>query len=985
MRTKQSLYFSTGLILVLTAFMGGFSSEAQRSRDALAWPPITKQTRPWSRWWWLGSIANERDLTVEMEKYRRAGLGGLEITPIYGVKGEEARFLPFLSPKWMSMLDHTLKEAGRLGMGVDLATGTGWPFGGPWVGDEDGAKYFAHKTWTLKGGERLSEPVTYMQKPLVRAINRRIKPSEISSVLKDPISANENLQALAIDQVRFEKPLPLQILMAFRASGTNGGERRPLNHSLRDAAAVPETVDLTAKVGRDGRLEWVAPPGEWTLIAIFQGWHGKQVERAAPGGEGNVIDHFSALSLKKYLGRLDQSFAGHDLRALRAFFNDSYEVDDADGQATWTPNLPAEFARRRGYDLRLHLPALLGRGTPEENARVLCDFRETISDLLLDEFTVPWRNWAAGRGKIIRNQSHGAPANILDLYAASDIPETEGQEILRMKFATSAANVTGKPLASAEAATWLNEHTMATLGEVKQAVDKFFLGGVNHICYHGTPFSPESVEWPGYLFYAAVHFGPTNPFFEDFAALNEYVARCQSFLQSGKPDNDLLLYYPIHDDWMTAPAAARGPLQHYGGGIESGLGQAQGQMLLDAGYSYDLISDRQLRDVTVAGGGLRTGEAAYQTIVLPEVRFLPQQTLAQLIDLARRGATVIVERRLPADVPGLDRFEARRKTAETLTAQLAFAPARNAGIRIAKVGAGRFLLGDDLKSLLAHAGVGREPMTAQGLRFLRRMESTGPVYFVVNSGRQAIDGWVGLRTNAKSVAVFDPMHKASGLAALRKTTEGTSEVYLQLAPGESCVLKTFSNEVKAAPLDYVRSIGAPQVIAGRWSVQFTRGGPELPAAVEIDSLRSWTEFGGEPARRFAGTAIYTLRFPAPTQQGADGWLLDLGRVADSARVTLNEQDLGVLLGAPFQLRIAKDRWRPENVLRIAVSNSMTNRIIDLDRRGVLWKRFYNINMPPKRRENAGPDGLFNAARWPLRESGLIGPVRLLPFQSKGPG
>jgi hypothetical protein len=87
---------------------------------------------------------------------------------------------------------------------------------------------------------------------------------------------------------------------------------------------------------------------------------------------------------------------------------------------------------------------------------------------------------------LIRNQSHGSPANILDLYGAIDIPETEGTDILRFKFATSTAHVLGKPLASAEAATWLDEHFQSSLGDVKLALDKYFIGGVNHIFYHGT-------------------------------------------------------------------------------------------------------------------------------------------------------------------------------------------------------------------------------------------------------------------------------------------------------------------------------------------------------------------------------------------------------------------------------------------------------------------------------------------------------------------
>lgn len=195
---------------------------------------------------------------------------------------------------------------------------------------------------------------------------------------------------------------------------------------------------------RTEKLDWTAPEGNWTIYAVFQGWHGKMVERAGPGGEGNVIDHFSDLSLRNYLKKFDQALAGHNIRSLRAFFNDSYEVDDAEGESNWTPGFFDEFAKRRGYDLRNYLPALFGKDTAEKNSRVLTDYRETISDLLLDKFTIPWRQWAASKGAVVRNQAHGSPANILDLYAASDIPETEGQEVLRMKFASSAAHVAEK-------------------------------------------------------------------------------------------------------------------------------------------------------------------------------------------------------------------------------------------------------------------------------------------------------------------------------------------------------------------------------------------------------------------------------------------------------------------------------------------------------------------------------------------------------------
>ena len=273
------------------------------------------------------------------------------------------------------------------------------------------------------------------------------------------------------------------------------------------------------------------------------------VERAGKGGEGNVIDHFSKKAIRDFLSVFDEGARDIDLTGLRAFFNDSYEVDDAQGESDWTPLLFDEFKTRRGYDLKQYLPALFGNDSDEVNSRVLCDFRETISDLLLDNFTKEWAAWAKTHKAVIRNQAHGSPANILDLYEASDIPETEGLEPMRIKMATSSAHVSGKPLIACEAATWLDEHFLADLAAVKQNLDRYLANGVNHIVYHGTPYSPTNEKWPGWLFYAAVHFAPTNSWWDELKAVNEYVTRCQSFMQNSSPDNDILLYFPIYDTW----------------------------------------------------------------------------------------------------------------------------------------------------------------------------------------------------------------------------------------------------------------------------------------------------------------------------------------------------------------------------------------------------------------------------------------------------
>jgi hypothetical protein len=520
---------------------------------------------------------------------------------------------------------------------------------------------------------------------------------------------------------------------------------------------------------------------------------------------------------------------------------------------------------------------------------------------------------------------------------------------------------------------------------VKQAIDRFFLGGVNHIFYHGTPFSPSSEEWPGWLFYAAVHFGPSNSFWNDFSALNRYVARCQSFLQSGRPDHDALLYYPIYDSWSNTGQTGqtgqtgRNLLVHFGQGIEGAMTQSAGQDMLKTGYTYDLISDRQLGKVEIAGNSIRTGGNSYKVVVLPECRFIPLKTFDRLVELAKRGATIIVQNSLPSDVSGWGDLEQRRNDFKRLVAGLRFAKENGADIQSAKAGNGRFLLGKDLGQLLSFAGIKRESLVDRGLQFVRRKYDKGRYYFVLNSGNEPFEGWVSLQAGARSVAIFNSMLEEKGMAAQRNSEAAGNEFYLQLAPGESCILKTFDGPVNGPVYRYFKTKGDASKIAGAWSVKFIEGGPERPVDVETRELGSWTDFGGEAVKRFSGTARYTITFEKPRGE-ADGWLLDLGRVCESARVSINGKELGTLITPPYRIRVPQALLREKNTIEIDVSNLMANRIADLDRRNVDWKRFYNINFPARRPENRGADGLFNAARWLPRDSGLIGPVTLVAME-----
>jgi len=316
---------------------------------------------------------------------------------------------------------------------------------------------------------------------------------------------------------------------------------------------------------------------------------------------------------------------------------------------------------------------------------------------------------------------------------------------------------------------------------------------------------------------------------------------------------------------------------------------------------------------------------------------------------------VIVQESLPEDVPGFGDLENRRRQFHAID---------SSALKIAK----------DVESALDQARVPREAMVESDLRFCRRVSDRGRDYFIVNRGEKAVDGWVPLATPFASAVILDP--RFADRAGAVRTRQG--EIYLQLQPGESCIVRTFAEAVNAPTWPYRRVAGEGQTLTGTWRVHFAESGPALPADFETTQLASWTARDDVEAKRFAGTARHTIEFDLPDIAAAQDWLLDLGRVCDSARVSVNGRDVATVWSRPFELRVGPFLKHGRNELTIEVTNLAANRIADLDRRGVNWKSFYEINFVNK---DYKP---FDASKWPPRDSGLLGPVRLIPLRELNP-
>ena len=829
---------------------------ASDSPGDTAWPAVTAECRPWTRWWWLGSAVDEPNLRRELEAIAAAGFGGVEITPIYGAKGAEERFLKFLSPEYVAAVAFTCAEAARLGLGVDMATGTGWPFGGPHVG--------------------------------------------------------------------------------------------------------PDDVELKI-AGKDGRFD--PQPTRF------------KVKRSAPGGEGFVVNPFSPAAARRYLEPFTAALAALPKGAIHGQFHDSFEY-----QANWSAEVPETFRQMHGYDLDARRPALEGEGDPDTVARVKADYRATLAKLHADYLKV-WVDWCHSMGCEAREQAHGAPANLIDLYALADVPETEvfgaspfpipgyrrderqiGKNLpqpLVTRLASSAAHLARRPRASSETFTWMREHFCEAPSQMKPEIDQLFLAGINHVFYHGTAYSPADAAWPGWLFYASTQANPRNPLWRELGAVNAYVARAQSLLQAGEPDNDLLVYWPIHD-LDHAPKGWQRAFSMHGHDwlTEADTGRLA-EALLDAGLSFDFCSD-----------ALLTEAPRYRAVVVPPCRLMPHETLATLVDHAEAGGTVIFVGDLPDDVPGLGRLEERRAAFAATLARLRW-PDQDRGPRQATIGTGRVVVVADAAGVALHAGARIEPVATRGLGCLRRKTAEGHLYFLANLGAEAFDGWAPLGTSLASAVLMDARTCQSGIAATRGAADAP-EVRLQLAPGESIFIRTFAaRRADGESWRYAQPHGEAVPLVGRWTVTPLAGGPELPPAFETDRLGTWTEQGGE-WERFAGTARYELAFELPAS-AADDWLLDLGDVREVARVSVNGRELDTLWSVPFQTRIGAAVRPGRNTLALELTNLAANRIRDLERRGVSWKNFHEINFVNVHYKP------FDAADWPLQPSGLLGPVRLVPL------
>ncbi len=640
-----------------------------------------------------------------------------------------------------------------------------------------------------------------------------------------------------------------------------------------------------------------ASPIERQAMVFVAGRTGQQVKRAAVGAEGFVIDHVSIAAVTRHLttvgDRLLSAFAG--TTPPYAMFSDSLEAYGS----SWTDDLPAQFRRRRGYDLLDHLPALFA-DTPD-SAAVRFDWSRTLSELVDERYLRPITDWAHARGTRFRAQVYGFPPPTLSSNALVDLPEGEGADwrsFTSTRWATSAAHLYGRPVVSSETWTWLHSPAWAaTPLDMKVEADRHFLQGVNQIVGHGWPYSPPGADEPGWAFYAAAALSDHNPWYPAMPAVTRYLQRVSAMLREGTPDGDVAIYLPIEDafaDMRPAHASVNEEMR-------SRLRDDVVAQVLDAGHGVDFV-DAQ---------AIVAGKLNARVLVLPGLTRIDPAALRAIAAWVDRGGLLVATHAAPSTAGGLRDGAAGGRNVRTLARSLF--QGKNTSIVSPQA------LGETLRRITSATMVLARPDAAVG--FVRRRIAGGDLYFVVNTSARPI------RTTARFAGDTGKGEWWDPLSGTRQAAGG-GDIPLDLAPYQSRLLVMSPGLYAAGPARPLRPL---LDLSTGWKTTLRAPPPGT----------SWTSVAA--LRHYSGAIRYSRRFVLPKRGSSGPAILNFGEgtplpdggsdrpraaiaapVREAALVRINGREAGTVWAAPWQIDIGPFLRPGQNRIDVTVMSGATN-------------------------------------------------------------
>jgi hypothetical protein len=979
-------------------------------------PPTA--ARPLGWWHWANGNVTKEGIDADLESMKRAGMGGVQMfdVEIYMPPGP----VRYGTETWFDHVTHAIKKADALGLEFHLMNTPGWSAsGGPWVTEALSMKRVVWTETAAAGGDVALALPRPDSKPIYKA-RTTAKGEFYQDIAVFAVPA-----ATGGGDARLAAPLDRKIAWA----------SKPVTRSAANRPGIPaaSVIDLTAHMDAAGKLTAALPPGEWTLLRFGFVSTGKTNHPAVTEGHGLEIDKLDPAAVEFQFERAVLPLIRRAGPLAGKTFN-GLLFDSFEGEfQNWTAKFPAAFARQKGYDFLPWLPLLTGRIIESEAASeaVLWDFRHVIEELIAENYFGTMHRLAARHGIKIYSESQGGPLNPMSANRHVDVPMNEfwmphiSSRPSRIKQSVSSASFLGRRVVAAEAFTATPEfgkfqNTPATL---KRVGDQALAFGLNRFAFHSWTHQPVTDAAPGFaLGRYGVHFGRLNTWWPYADAWVAYLARSQFLLQQGRIAADICLL--VDEDL--------------------GYGLPASSIPLAPGYDFEVCYPADLHRMTARDGVVSHPLAGDFRLLLTPVKTIAKTWVATLPTLRRLRQLVADGAVLAGDPPaapaGLDDLKNKAEF-DRLVAEI-WGGLDRKKTTSKKLGAGTVFAGRKPAQVLAALKLARDvawsPADA-AVAFLHRATPEADIYFISSQSAAPANLELEFRQRDRAPELWDAATGGRAAASVFRKTENGIALPVAFEPWGSVFVifrkplparwatavepaavaatqtaagllaKTYPSAIynsddTVTRCDPPSPPPAPQTLAGPWRVHFADGRGAPAGELLFDKLISWPDHPDAGVKYYSGTAVYKTTFIAAGAGAAAGGvtarqhraLLDLGTVADIARVYINGADAGILWKPPFRADITALLRPGENTLEIHVANRWINRLIGDEAidDGLSYQDTGGKSKFTDGRIQKLPDWLYDPAKraghkrhsfsvWkhynadsPLVPAGLLGPVTL---------
>ena len=623
---KLTVFYS---LAIICAFFLSCEKE-QKTDDTLfeKFQNPASEARPMVRWWWNGNCVEDGEIKRQLDIMKAAGIGGVEINSIAmppEANKTDAKPLQWAGKEWINMVKVASEKAKELDMITDLIVGSGWPFGGRFLGEDE-----------------IMQRLGVKKKAVVPNSTINVNLDEFLSFQSHQTPGTVNVKPNSDVELISAKLIPVNV------------------------KSLDEIIDITSEV-KNNKLVYQTDGKEYILVFVYNERNFKSVYHGSPGADGPIMDHYKKDAVRAYLNRLkaieeETGLALSDL--IRALFCDSIEL----GGSNWTDDMKEQFMTQNGYDITPWLPFVIqparqpnrfetSAELAETIRRVQYDYYNTIIKVFLERFTQEFQDFCTENNVLCRYQAYGTPF-YMGLFQGNmipDIPESNnwiysrGKDeaessdyqwnrnhgyMLWNKAASSGAHITGRPIVSCEAMTNTSGVFRTSLETVKQTDDINFITGMNHAVLHGYNYSPPEAGFPGWMRYGA-YFSEQNTWWKYFKNWADYNARLSSVFQNSKPEIDIAVLGRVRDYWGEV-----GPERPYLNDIPWYYARLW-EPISNLGSSCDYIHQPVIEKASIEGNKLVCGEMKYSAVFLTEVLSLTPEAANKLKMFAEAGGKIV--------------------------------------------------------------------------------------------------------------------------------------------------------------------------------------------------------------------------------------------------------------------------------------------------------------------------------------------------------